>query len=124
MTTTKKRECVLVVEDHADTLNFLLRLLAMSGYTAHGARSVGEAIDVARREGCRLLVSDLGLPDGSGIDLLRTLRRESADLKAIAVTGHQGDELAAAARDVGFAAHLIKPVTFDALLKALAVLDE
>jgi CheY-like chemotaxis protein len=45
-------------------------------------------------------------------------------VRAIAVTGHHGDDLAKAARDVGFAAHLVKPVTFDALLRALALIDE
>ena len=119
---TKTQDCVLVVEDHADTLRFMLRLFAMSGYTAHGATSVGEAVAVARREGCSLLVADLGLPDGSGIDLLRTLRA-SANVKGIAVTGHGGDDIARAARAAGFAAHLIKPVTFDALLKALKTVE-
>jgi DNA-binding response OmpR family regulator len=114
----KSQDCVLVVEDHADTLRFLLRLLSMSGYTAHGAGTVGEAMAVARREGCSLLVADLGLPDGSGIDLLRALRA-SADVKGIAVTGHGGDDVARAARAAGFAAHLVKPVTFEDLLKAL-----
>jgi DNA-binding response OmpR family regulator len=119
---TKTQDCVLVVEDHADTLRFLLRLLSMSGYTAHGAASVGEAMDVARREGCGLLVADLGLPDGSGIDLLRALRAD-ADVKGIAVTGHGGDDVARDARAAGFAAHLVKPVTFDALLKALKAVE-
>jgi CheY-like chemotaxis protein len=123
---TKTQDCVLVVEDHADTLRLLLRLLAMSGYNAHGAASVSEAIDVARREGCSLLVTDLGLPDGSGIDLLRALRADAevnVDVKGIAVTGHGGDDVRRAARAAGFAAHLVKPVTFDALLKALKAVE-
>ena len=114
--------CVLVVEDHADTLRLLLRLLAMSGYTAHGAGSVHEAIQVAERERCRLLVADVGLPDGSGIELLRTLRQH-ADVKGIAVTGHGGDDVFRAVRAAGFAAHLVKPVTFDKLLQALKAVD-
>ena len=114
--------CVLVVEDHADTLRFLLRLLTMSGYTAHGAGSVREAMQVAERERCRLLVADLGLPDGSGIELLRSLRQQ-ADVKGIAVTGHGGEDVFHAARAAGFAAHLVKPVTFEKLLQALKAVD-
>jgi DNA-binding response OmpR family regulator len=112
------RSDILVVEDHADTLRLLLRLLALSGYRAHGAASIGEAVRVAGRKECRLVIADVGLPDGSGLELLPALRRHY-DVKGIAVTGHDGDDVKTAAREAGFDAHLVKPVSFQKLLAAL-----
>jgi CheY-like chemotaxis protein len=111
--------CVLVVEDHPETLRLLLRLLGVNGYAAHGAVSVAEAIRTAERERCDILVTDLELPDGSGIELLRTLRAARPELRGIAVTGHAGTDLIAATAEAGFSAHLIKPVRFDELLSTL-----
>jgi CheY-like chemotaxis protein len=111
--------CVLVVEDHSDTLRLLLRLLDVNGYAAHGAVTVAEAILTAERERCDILVTDLELPDGSGIELLRTLRVELPELRGIAVTGHAGTDLIAATAEAGFSAHLLKPVRFDELLSTL-----
>jgi CheY-like chemotaxis protein len=119
---SQTRGCILVVEDHADTLRFLIRLLSMSGFAAFGAGSVAEALQVAKRERCRLLLTDIRLPDGSGIDLFRDLRSES-DVKGIALTGDAGDGIADATRAAGFAAHLTKPVTFEKLLETLKVAD-
>jgi DNA-binding response OmpR family regulator len=118
----KTKACILVVEDHADTLRFLLRLLQMSGYRAHGAKSFAEAVRVATREQCKLLITDLALPDGSGLDLLPALRRHF-DVRGIAVTGHDGRDLTSAAREAGYDAHLVKPVTFDKLLAAIVALE-
>ena len=118
----QSRRSVLVVEDHADTLRFLIRLLTLSGYTAHGAGSVAEAVRIAAREQCGLVIADVGLPDGSGLDLLPALRRHY-DVKGIAITGHDGSDVVNAAREAGFNAHLVKPVTFSRLLEVVAALE-
>ena len=118
----KTKGSVLVVEDHADTLRFLIRLLTLHGYTAHGAGSLAEAVRVATREGCRLLIADLGLPDGSGLELLPALQRHY-DVKGIAVTGNDGEDVRIATRQAGFHAHLVKPVTFEKLLAALCAVN-
>jgi DNA-binding response OmpR family regulator len=115
----KTKASVLVVEDHADTLRFLLRLLALSGYTAHGASSVAEAVRVASRQACEIIIADLTLPDGSGLELLPALRRHFDDVKGIVLTGHDGAGMEAAARAAGYDAHLVKPVTFQNLLSTL-----
>jgi CheY-like chemotaxis protein len=119
----ENRGKVLVVEDHADTLRFMLRLLKLGGYTAHGASTIGEAVRIASREQCQVVIADLGLPDGSGLELLPALRRHYDGIKGIAVTGHDGAALADAARNAGFDAHLVKPVLFDDLLKVLAAVS-
>lgn len=117
------QDCVLVVDDHEDTVRVLLRLLGMLGYSAHGASTVGEALTLARQYGCRVLVSDLSLSDGSGMDLLRTLRESGRIVHGVAVTGHDDDVLRQAARAAGFQRHLVKPVSFDQLLNALTAVQ-
>jgi two-component system CheB/CheR fusion protein len=119
----ENRGCVLVVDDHEDTLRYLLRLLSMSGYAARGANSFGEAVCLATREPCNLLISDVSLPDGSGLDLLPALRRHYEDVRGIALTGHGGADVASAARDAGYDAYLVKPVMFDKLLAAMRAIE-
>ena len=60
---------ILLVEDQEDSLTSLARLLRMSGYFVHTARNMTEALQVAAEERFDLLLSDHGLPDGSGLDL-------------------------------------------------------
>ena len=111
-------DCILVVEDHPETLRSMLRLLAMNGFAAYGASSYREAIEVAERERCKVLVSDILLPDGSGLDLMRHLRTKHG-VTGIAVSGRVEREDRRAARAAGFVAHFPKPLSFSALLDAL-----
>src|SRR4051812_17700019 len=87
MTTKASRHCVVVVEDHADSRRALARLLEMSGYEVRCAGSVHEALEVVASHGCDLLIADLGLPDGSGLDLMRQLRGAYGLTRGIALTG-------------------------------------
>jgi CheY-like chemotaxis protein len=76
-----------------------------------GAANVREALDLAERETFDLLISDIGLPDGSGIELLHRLQGR-APLKAIALSGYGMEDDVRRSHDAGFAAHLVKPVDF------------
>lgn len=62
---------LLLVEDHADTARVLGRLLRHNGHEVELANSLGEAVEALLRQPFDLLLSDLDLPDGTGIDLLR-----------------------------------------------------
>jgi CheY-like chemotaxis protein len=66
-----------------------------------------------------LVVSDLGLPDGTGLDLMRRLR-DLYGLSGIAVTAFGIQEDLHQSREAGFVAHLVKPITFDRLAGAIA----
>jgi CheY-like chemotaxis protein len=66
-----------------------------------------------------LLISDLGLPDRSGLDLIRELRQRGLALKAIALSGFGREEDIQRSKEAGFAAHLTKPVDFETLLRAV-----
>jgi PAS domain S-box-containing protein len=102
---------ILLVEDHRDTGDMIRRLLEHEGYHVTLASSVGEAIDAASLRRFDLLISDIGLPDGTGLELLRTLAA-AGPLKAIALSGFGMEEDVRKSLAAGFAEHLTKPVSF------------
>ena len=106
---------ILLVEDHADTLRVLSRMLRGLGHAVTTAASVATALDASAAGPFDLLVSDLGLPDGSGLDLMRRLR----PMPGIALTGYGMESDVEACREAGFEAHLTKPVDFTRLEEAI-----
>ncbi|MFP5286641.1 MAG: ATP-binding protein, partial [Thermoanaerobaculia bacterium] len=116
---------VLLVEDHADTADALADLLRDRGHRVAVARTLADARRAARtaQEGndqdpLDLVVSDLGLPDGSGIDLMRELSARYG-LRGIALSGYGMDEDVRRSLEAGFTLHLTKPVAPSALIAAL-----
>jgi PAS domain S-box-containing protein len=109
---------VLLVEDHEATLHVLSKLLRGLGHRVTGVSSVATATTAADRDGFDLIISDLGLPDGSGLDVMRHLR-ERYHGRAIALTGYGMESDIAASRDAGFVEHLTKPVDLTALQAAI-----
>jgi Response regulator containing CheY-like receiver, AAA-type ATPase, and DNA-binding domains len=105
---------ILFVEDHEDTARVLGRILRNAGFDVVQAGSIAEARSQAAAQRFDLVISDLGLPDGSGLDLMRSLR-DTQNMKGIALSGFGTDEDVAAAAAAGFAAHLTKPVDWDRL---------
>jgi signal transduction histidine kinase len=109
-----KGATILLVEDHADTLRVMSRLLGIAGYNVLTATAMAEALQVAAQNEIHLVVSDLGLPDGSGIDLMRSLK-ERSPVKGIALSGFGMDEDIRKSEEAGFLRHLTKPVNFQVL---------
>jgi len=105
---------ILLVDDHADTLQTMARLLRRWGYDVATASTVQGALDLAASEPFDLLISDLGLPDGSGLDIMQQVR-ERYGFGGIALSGYGTEADIRRSRDAGFAEHLIKPVSFDVL---------
>lgn len=112
---------LLLVEDHHDTAATLLRLLSRRGYEVKTAGSVASALELAKAAEFDVLVSDIGLPDGTGVDLLRKLREipGKEKLSGIALSGFGMDEDIARSREAGFTQHLTKPVDFAQLQQCL-----
>ncbi len=115
---------LLLVEDHVDTAEAMAELLRGLGYRVTAAASVAEGLAVAsalqgRPEGgIDLVVSDLGLPDGSGLDLMRELSGRFG-LRGISLSGYGMEDDIRSSREAGFERHLTKPTSIQALQAAL-----
>lgn len=111
---------LLLVEDHADSAELMAEILASHGHHVAVALSASAALELAKSQVFDVVVSDVGLPDASGYDLMQQLR-ELQSVKGIAITGSSGDDIEKRGRAAGFSAHLIKPVTMRRLEQ---VIDE
>ena len=105
---------ILFVEDHEDTARVLGRILKNAGFEVSHAGTIAEAMALAAEKPFDLVVSDLGLPDGSGLELMKALR-DTRGLAGIALSGFGTDDDIAASFDAGFAAHLTKPIDWERL---------
>jgi signal transduction histidine kinase/CheY-like chemotaxis protein len=110
---------ILLVEDEPDAGQLMLRLLKRSGYDVTLAPTAALAMKEVRERRIDLLISDIRLPDGSGIDLLRQIRSEQPLPRAICLSGYSSDTDLENTRDAGFEIHLVKPVDFRALRDAI-----
>ncbi|HEY4592582.1 MAG TPA: ATP-binding protein [Thermoanaerobaculia bacterium] len=110
---------LLLVEDNEPTLQVMADLLELAGHDVKPAANVRAARELAAGHTFDLVVSDLGLPDGSGFDLMRELR-ERYGLQGIAVSGFGMEEDLRRSREAGFREHLVKPVDIDKLKAAIA----
>src|SRR6185312_4610593 len=109
---------VLLVEDHIDTRAAMSRLLSSIGCSVQMAGGVHEAIALGESGEFDLLISDLGLPDGSGLEIMRRLR--SSDLRGVALTGFGQEGDVRLTREAGFDSHMTKPIRFEALRDLVA----
>ena len=97
-------------------------LLTRLGYQVLTAENMTDALRIAEEEEFEMLLSDIGLPDGSGLELVKRLR-ETRNVPALALSGFGMDEDVQRSRDAGFFDHLTKPVSLDRLQTAIAELD-
>src|SRR5688500_1198704 len=116
MTVKERRPCVVVVEDHDVARRTLSRLLQANGYDVRPAATVQEALYVIEHHGCDLLISDMILPDGTGLELMRALAERRQTPVAIAMTGRTSADDQAEFAEAGFAGFVPKPVLFTQLL--------
>ncbi|MGI9114296.1 MAG: ATP-binding protein [Chthoniobacterales bacterium] len=112
---------ILLVEDHLDTAVALARVLRVRGNEVQIAPSVAAALDLMAQHRFGLLLCDVGLPDGSGYDLLAQVRQTN-NVPAIALTGFGMSSDIDRAMEAGFDAHLTKPVDFQRLEATMAKL--
>jgi CheY-like chemotaxis protein len=115
---TSRKGHLLVVDDHQDTCLGMKMLLERRGYRITVAHTADQAIKKARREKFDLLISDIGLPDRSGYELMKELRATNS-LRGIALSGFGMENDVSQARAAGFSEHLTKPINFDRLDEAI-----
>ena len=113
-----RRHRLLVVDDHADTCTGMKMMLERRGYDITVAHSAGQAVEKTKEADFDLLISDIGLPDRSGYELMSELRK-SKSIPGIALSGFGMETDVNKARDAGFAEHLTKPINFDRLEEAI-----
>jgi CheY-like chemotaxis protein len=102
---------ILVVEDHCDTSRLMARLLQGHGHDVRTAEGVNSALAMVEQEPIDLLISDIGLPDGTGLELMRQIQ-SIRPTKGIALSGYSSSDDVRQSKDAGFAAHVTKPVDF------------
>jgi CheY-like chemotaxis protein len=112
------RLSLLFVEDHEATTVIMAKLLRRRGHHVVTAASCAEALSLAGTQKFDFVISDLGLPDGSGNELMRSLR-ERHSLSGIALSGSDAEEHIQEALASGFVRHFIKPIDIDRLQQAL-----
>jgi nitrogen-specific signal transduction histidine kinase/CheY-like chemotaxis protein len=105
---------ILLIEDHEDTAEVMSQLMRAGGHEVAVAGSVAGALALTASMAFDLVVSDIGLPDGSGIDFIRAFRAQST-APAVALTGFGTDDDVRRSVEAGFTAHLTKPVNFEQL---------
>ncbi len=119
---------VLVVDDEADTLEFLRTTLEMAGAMVIGVSSATQALGAIAEQKPDVLVSDIGMPELDGYSLIREVRKQESDsqsvLPAVALTAYARDSDRTRALNAGFDQHISKPIQPDHLItvvKNLAV---
>ncbi len=110
---------ILLVDDHEDTNRAMQRLLQRLGYDVQTAHCVQAALSAADTDPpFDLLISDIGLPDGSGLELMEQLLKRRP-IKGIALSGFGMEEDVKKSKQAGFYEHLTKPINFKRLKTAI-----
>jgi PAS domain S-box-containing protein len=109
---------ILLVEDHRDTRHALSRLLTHFGHQISVADNTQSALDVIESQKFDVVLCDIGLPDGSGYDVISEAKRKQP-VKAVALTGFGTEEDIRHGKEAGFDFHLVKPIDFHELRTVL-----
>ena len=120
---TKPERRVLVVDDHFDTCTGMKMMLERRGYRVTLAHTADQAVERTRHEEFDLVISDIGLPDRSGYELMQELSTTKG-LRGIALSGFGMENDVSRARAAGFSEHLTKPINFDRLEESIQNLLE
>jgi len=119
----KKSLHILVVENHQDTLDAMKMFLDLRGHITETAGTMKAALDAAMESTFDLVITDIGLPDGDGWELMRQLR-ERGPVRAVAMSGYGWKEDLEKSRAAGFEAHLLKPLKITELENVLRKMEQ
>jgi CheY-like chemotaxis protein len=103
---------ILVVEDEPATRKLMARLLRGLGHEVTSTGTIAEALKAIQVNEIDMIISDIGLPDGSGLDLMREVVARRGPVPSIALTGYGMEEDIRRSREAGFTAHMTKPIDF------------
>jgi len=109
---------ILLVEDHQDSADMLSAILRHHGYKVEVAHTMKDAVSKVTAMRCDLVISDLNLPDGNGLDLMKAIPGP-ATTRGIAISGFGTAEDRRRSAAAGYAAHLTKPIDMPRLLRTI-----
>jgi CheY-like chemotaxis protein len=112
---------ILIVDDEPLLGTVVGRILLSAGYSILTARSGDEAVDLLKRVSVDLVLTDLIMPNGGGIELIAKLKLQPKQVPIVVMTGNRTDteRLASAALQQGAAGTLVKPFTTSELLECI-----
>ena len=102
---------ILLVDDNADTLTFLSTMLCRRGHEVATASDIAQGLQQATEGDFDVLISDIELPDGSGLEMMEAIRSRKP-IPGIALSGFGSSADIAQSKAAGFVVHLTKPVDF------------
>src|SRR5689334_7952617 len=123
MNSPQQIQRVLVVDDEPALLQAVVTILEGTGFQVFTAKNGKEARAKASEHQIDLLITDLGMPEEDGIELVRRLKSERSGLRIIAMSGTFGPDLLKAARLLGANSTLSKPMTASQLLDCIHKLE-
>jgi CheY-like chemotaxis protein len=112
---------LLLIEDHGDTAYVLARMLQLYGFVVRHAATASDAIAAVEHHPFDAIVSDIGLPDMDGCDLLPKLRQYTS-APAVVVSAFARETDIQRCLDAGFAAHVVKPMNIKVLVDTISAL--
>ena len=117
---------ILVVDDDPESRDLLCEVLGANGYQQVEAAADGLAAreSLARDDDCPIIIADLHMPNESGLDLLRNLRKQNAKHQMVLMSSFISATERKLARDLGAYALLDKPFRLSELLQVVSQLTE
>jgi len=117
-----QRVCVLLVDDNVDALETLAAMFEREGHEVHTATRGHDALNCFREHGADAVVVDIGLPDLSGLDVVRRIREmpSGARARVVALSGYGQVRDIERSKAAGCDAHLVKPVSYERLWRTIA----
>ena len=109
---------ILLVEDHEDSRMVLRTILERQGHQVLEAATLQTALEIVKNNRIDLVISDIALPDGTGVDLMRSVRRHG-DTPGIAVSAYGSEKDRERSIQAGFMAHLVKPLNIPKLTSTI-----
>lgn len=117
-------ETILIVDDEAIMREFLTKALLRKGYQVEAAENVKEAFKRLGKQSFDLVLTDMKMPDGTGIDVVRRAKELSPQMGVIVMTAFGTVENAVEAMQLGAFTYLLKPFTLEVLIETIKKVDE
>lgn len=110
---------ILLVDDENELVDALAERLDLRGFYADGVTSGAEALARVRAEGYDVVVLDVKMPGESGIEIMKSIKKEKPDLPVILITGHGSAQDGEQGLNEGAFDYLQKPIQLETLIKKI-----